>query len=79
MLRLKNYTYVIDEITAEGATKLQLALSVVPTITGLAFDDSSRVLTVRAAQDPEQSIRLACGVVSAKLRTDFRARRKKRP
>ena len=68
-MKVKTFKFVVDGVTQENLTRLKKALAVVPTITGLSFNGATSVLSVEAASNPEDSIRLACEVAGARLRT----------
>ena len=66
---MRSYKYILDEIKADNLPRLYKALAQASQLTKIDFNKESKILTVEAAWDPEESVRMACQVIEAKLRS----------
>ncbi len=69
-MKTRAYSYVIDSVDGRHLPQFYRALAEVTQLTSIDFNKDSKVLTVKAPWDPEDSIRLVCEVVGV----DFRLR-----
>ena len=69
---MRSYKYILDEIKADNLPRLYKALAQASQLTKINFNRESKILTVEAAWDPEESVRMACQVIEAKLRSPLK-------
>jgi len=65
---IRTYRFLIDKADGWNPVRFYRAIAEASQLTKAEFDETSRILTVEAAWDPEESVRLACKVSGAIFR-----------
>jgi hypothetical protein len=67
-MKVRVYRYIIDGVNDATLPVLRKTVSVVPGMKVLGFDRQSSVLSVEAAADQEDSVKMACSVSGVRFR-----------
>ncbi len=63
------YRYVVDKLTAENAEVISRSLRAIPDVLGVAVNPRRGLVEVKARRNPEQQVRMACGIAEVNYRT----------
>ena len=75
MLRAKEYTYLVDKLTAANGEALRKALSSVAGVESVQVKINSGLVVAVAKRDIEQELIMACGVTGSIFRTKVSAKK----
>ncbi len=71
MAKLKNYSYIIDNLSSENGDKIKKALQNIPEIKSITINVPSGTVDLISSKDGEIELKYACDIAGASFRVQI--------
>lgn len=75
MAKTKNYSYIIDNLSADNGEKIKKALQKIPEIRSITINVQSGTVDLISSKDAEIELKYACSIAGASFRVKIDKKR----